>query len=725
MKTIVSVVIRALTLHLVVSLVYGGDLLNGVLKLFDSCYTDLTLFGNYGKDFPSEHPIVISPVITSKAQLSQQWLSVIGAPKLGDQILYRIRQKCLAIILVEPPPVPTGRQATSPASEAVGKYEPVTFSSQRDDPWFMSRQKINLKYVILLHLNRQDFTTVRNSLFFKYNVGFVFHFGEIYSKEQSREGSVSKRFLNGYQAVHNLTISFGIPLDLAKICRQLYREFNQRRIQFWKIRSYLVKSTALPSVPPPSLKAFIGEKHGQRQTQGFYELLVDFLSQNTFQYSIIYGDMHDRKGKSWSASLAVSGDIPIEIIPFDAILTIDQHYFYIFKYLYRVLPSQVTANIKTFLAVDMKVFSFNFVTCSEVHRVISIGVYLEPFNFGVWIALLLTSLILLAAICFFVLKTKRKFNPILFCFGLIMEQGQKIGTIRQMIPRFSVFVASISFLGLILGNAYKGVVVRNLVVPVPVKGITTFEEVVHLNFNILPNMIQVADGTYLNQQQGDPNSGSSFTIRGSEFGIFLQTEVVEGNRTDPSQALLHFLARKLYLPQNFPSTSLFDELLKCNQTVFVDFTENLNGDRFDPKEDSDQVLFQWGTGRFFKHEKWFGIITDSDHDYLTPNIRTLSSSGIFQFWQYAGRWNSLQNYRKRIIKQNPIVRPLSFESNIVASIFSIYAGASLVSVLPFLVEQRKNVYSMVFKLYVGLSVFLKALHFSWNCADVTGNPVMH
>jgi len=130
--------------------------------------------------------------------------------------------------------------------------------------------------------------------------------------------------------------------------------------------------------------------------------------------------------------------------------------------------------------------SYNFLTCQTVPAYISLAAFSEPFQYQVWMAIVVTFFVFV--LTFAPLRHVFREHPFVAMLNMIFDQPvrMRMTTSRSGLARGALLL--IIFMTNILSQSYRGTLVSDLSVPLPTDRIKFIEEGLALGFKILTNL---------------------------------------------------------------------------------------------------------------------------------------------------------------------------------------------------------------------------------------------
>jgi len=350
--------------------------------------------------------------------------------------------------------------------------------------------------------------------------------------------------------------------------------------------------------------------------------------------------------------------------------------------------------------------SFGFLNCMFKTRSVDFVVYMKALEIEVWILLGLSLLVswTYLQILFHIKKIAE--NGLLLLYSYLLEHGYHICKKLEGQRAFNIFLTIFLLMGIVLSNGYKGIVITGVTAPLQETRISTFEEVVALNYTILPtiqpvvlNVARLA-GPFTRKYILETNPDHLFAF--SYLSIALKNFeklIISLNTSSPQTRLFESIrSRILTWPTRIETIfyhGMETEFLKCNNSVLVDRVDELkmielklnlivnsDGSRTNRSiyMGKSSILSQ-GTGVTVPNTVW-------DQNLFTRRVGAIIESGIYNKWQEM-RDLEIENVHRRMeaLTGEPI--RLSLDSNIL-TLFVICSLFILFYVVIFIQEVQSG-----------------------------------
>jgi len=371
----------------------------------------------------------------------------------------------------------------------------------------------------------------------------------------------------------------------------------------------------------------------------------------------------------------------------------------------------------------------------------SFGAYLKPFQWNLWIGVVLVSL-LLSGIGLVLGKIYEiQDSPIILMLQILLEQSLSFSRKLSDSKAFSCVVTPISFVGIILVNAYKGLVITNMIMPPPVPELASFRDVITANYKFIPNddvwhpfadnfgdWGLITDDVLLYRKNWILSdfcekrfpleilpANHSKVVKSFEYGPRRQNFTLKELCLDPyptrSNISIDFL-QNIVVPKNYPRNrpnspdfSCENDFFRCEDKVMLYRIEELNRKLLKLKQkhnssthlhlyrSTDSPLVEEGSLRL-KRSHYMIIFNDFlEYAYLRPNIQPMLSSGLVSYWEKKEIWTekdtnfrNMAKFEKRESLEDSLV---TFQK--VRSIIIIFLVGIIVGILVF-VKETGNVW---------------------------------
>lgn len=126
--------------------------------------------------------------------------------------------------------------------------------------------------------------------------------------------------------------------------------------------------------------------------------------------------------------------------------------------------------------IPVETSSFRFLTCHSEPE-LSFEFYLKPFQWQVWVAIILSVLLIVAFLHFYGILNPypTSFSPVFQIIGILLEEALSAPSTLLKSQPFRIVLISWLLMSIILTNAYIGVAITDLSSPLKLKSISKFE----------------------------------------------------------------------------------------------------------------------------------------------------------------------------------------------------------------------------------------------------------
>jgi len=661
--------------------------IDAILLNFAPCFIDITLYSDYLSDVEFAVPIVLStPNPSQHGDVPSQWASILHSYNIQRRVLFRMRQRCLLVILVEPPLVWSNN-----IYSATGKYSiKYVERSHSEDPWYPAYKQV--ENLMVLHLRKySDDLKTGNSFSEEITLFTMFTmFADNQIDKYRWILNVAKSLHYTNRFVRNITISTESAINLDHMFRDLMRPFYSQQLKCFKILHHQVQRGALAA--PATMRTFLkNSAQDIEESEIIVPLLVDFVASGMYAAAYLidsftphdfFDNMPSFLGKNIGWEMIRNA---VQIAPFNAdTADIQFQQLGLHEYALREIYSDSPMSLAV---VSVRASAFTFVTCAGSHTSIDFSLYAKPFQRRVWLSFLVVVFALIIFWQFLISRYRTRDNPLLIVYATLLEQSMNATVRLRSLCSFSHTLCLWLLTCVILANSYKSIVIAYFVLAPPTSGITTFAEVFDQGYKILPKLIRTPDGNYANMHM--LNENLDFPKFGSYFGQTLMSYGLQTsslNAYSENGVIYSELRSRLRIPPDFPNTSLEMELRKCDKTVFVDSDLDMRRNFFKWRRLFAGTRLSWGDS-IMRRVDAFGIMIKTRHwedHYLAPRIQALSSSGIYLYWEHLRNWTHQQGYNKYLATLGPEI--LSLEKSNFNSILAIYGIAILICGLSVVME---------------------------------------
>ena len=154
--------------------------------------------------------------------------------------------------------------------------------------------------------------------------------------------------------------------------------------------------------------------------------------------------------------------------------------------------------------------SYNFITCHPAEAYISLNIFARPFSALLWLGIVTT--LISVSICLKIgIRLLRLHDEVaLLAYTFLLEQGVTFSITVYSNFKFRLLLGSTLFCCIVWINSYRGVVTSDMTTPLPKSRITTIQEAVEREFQIIIK-------TFL-----DPNGWENYKTEPNELLILYE-----------------------------------------------------------------------------------------------------------------------------------------------------------------------------------------------------------
>jgi len=299
-------------------------------------------------------------------------------------------------------------------------------------------------------------------------------------------------------------------------------------------------------------------------------------------------------------------------------------------------------------------------------------------------------------------------RPVVFVFKILMEQGLGLSGKLGKLHGFKLFMSPFLLACLILSSLYRGEVTKNTTAQMPRKGLKLVDEAVQNGLTILlPIPIGKGNmcGSEANVIEFNQLNVSSTSWRHASLmhRFFSRSPIIKALANEHEFNLPKFLDRhpgilgsiKLVPVKNSSSNELEEELLKCNDTIYVDEKFKLDNSVLKAKQINAEAVngLYYGKDNFLPYRAfWIMGPTQFDRTRLIKlKFQAIRQSGLFDR-VYVGVGTDAYKAKLRIKidfdSGGDTISKLSLHSGLVMSTFYMHFARISICVLVMLVELR-------------------------------------
>jgi len=347
--------------------------------------------------------------------------------------------------------------------------------------------------------------------------------------------------------------------------------------------------------------------------------------------------------------------------------------------------------------------SFNFLTCGGTKEYLSFKSFLQPFKFKLWIVAL-TSVVIIWLFLWLTFRIRKILDDsAILILKIFLDQGLDLSSKLRNLPGLRVSLTGFLFAAILLIDLYRGTVTTNMTAPLPRTQLKTIHEALGKGFKTLVGIERnkrIGKNGRSNDREvekylKEPSSVdvkwnliSTTLAMGENVFINAIKEDLRDYSVDPT--LMASLAPILW-NENTTSLPVHREILKCENTMFVDFPEALDAFRLSASNLNPigaQNLY-YGTDDFMPRNIYW-IITPTLFDrngIIHTRFQTMLHSGVFQkqhFGVHTDHYIGQKMVKKLLAHQNlKKVDSLSWKSGLLRCIYIIYFACFALSVSVF------------------------------------------
>ena len=291
--------------------------------------------------------------------------------------------------------------------------------------------------------------------------------------------------------------------------------------------------------------------------------------------------------------------------------------------------------------------SFNFVTCHGYEAVSPVKAYLQAFDVETWSLILiaiLVTLIILGLTVSFLNQVKRVFFISIplqkissICFyvsSTILENGSKTYVPilnRRAINFINIIFCSLSVICIVLGNSYKGVFTRDIILPTPSKiPVELIQELHNFTLLVLPitkSMMEVHKKFLYQTLEERKRTGETGGLGLSAFSKQILSISLNENIEKAERTVFNNIYESINVYPNKYESRL--ALKSCSKNAFVGTKEELEEFMSFPES---ATTFAYGKDNFLTSYNYWQMPALVGR-YFHRRMASLINSGIHQMWE--------------------------------------------------------------------------------------------
>jgi len=311
------------------------------------------------------------------------------------------------------------------------------------------------------------------------------------------------------------------------------------------------------------------------------------------------------------------------------------------------VKSQTTKDSYTMISTN----AFVFISCQALNDgVISFKAFYTPYQLKAWISIFITFVVtsLFWSLIFVVSSRPYAYAQYFIIPLILIEQVPQISVHLTKRPCINMTILMWLLTGVILTNAYKGIVTVDMCAPMPKLYATTAEELIQYNFTLYMDLTPI--GKYHRLEHLERNfkhTAENVTSPSSSETVFGFATTFSNETFDKKGLLYDKLLEMTRFPLSKHTVDNVElEIFDCNKTAYL-AEESTIESKFYHMERSIKTgnSFQKGCQRFMiTHDLW-QMSSRVAKEYLRGRLEHLLGSGIFHWW--LGRIKSGRTLPKR------------------------------------------------------------------------------
>jgi hypothetical protein len=378
--------------------------------------------------------------------------------------------------------------------------------------------------------------------------------------------------------------------------------------------------------------------------------------------------------------------------------------------------------------------TFSFVTCHVKQKWIQFDTYIDPFDAGIWLGLVLSPLITMGITVYYLhfrnMQAVDRFQLLMIMYCPLLNLCYWIPNPLSKAFWYRIILVAWLLAAIVLSNCYTGTAISGVISPLPANSITRFDELTSTrlcNPPEIPCKWHTVDAK-LSEWDSEPVDGlfqtystpinddmsRAFEWESTRFGSQLNEEFYknlwnyyekQGMKLTKFQiAMMPLVSRssKMFVPGPIPNfktdeTDLVDhlsrieyEIIQGQGKVYVDPTEYAMEEFRYLKEHYKWKNFRVSSEKIFWHQRFLAVGAELGSP-IPQKYRQLQAAGIEQ---YMNKQFRSRLYQKRIQNTRKIVsesdRPESEEpvrlSGSIQTVFYIYCALTALSICIFVCE---------------------------------------
>jgi len=332
-------------------------------------------------------------------------------------------------------------------------------------------------------------------------------------------------------------------------------------------------------------------------------------------------------------------------------------------------------------------------TCDGSSTFVSFAAFIQPFKPKLWAGI--GAMILTIAIIFCLLfhHQRIKQSALILVLQVVLDKSVYLPDRISNLPGFKPFLVLTMILATICTNLYRGILTTSVTSPLPLSRLEKVEEAIHLGYKIIiPVNSRFAELFIIlydkNSSQPLPDANKTFVIDSlAYYGddgplrtlLNKQKQNFPKSKRDSLDAFynqLHFNFSSKYSPTR--------HLLECNKTIYLPTPSNLNEvyGTISKSEKEGRPEIYFGKSAFSPHQNVFAV-SEMEIDrsgFIYRAIQSGIHSGIFKYMQERG------TYKSHPEELTPTIKPVGTNSNLILSIFILFATTALLCFASFTTE---------------------------------------